>query len=108
MAALSFLLSLVMALDSAITVSVLIYLLGAILTNALTVIYDYVGSAGRAVLLALNYLVPQPALFDLSGKVVHDWPALLVAMLALATLYALMFIVPYLGLSYLLLRRKPL
>jgi ABC-type transport system involved in multi-copper enzyme maturation permease subunit len=108
MAALSFLLSMVMGLDAAITVSLLIYLLGNVLTNALTVIYDYLGAAGRAVLIALNYCVPQPAMLDLSAKVIHGWEPVPMRILGLATLYALMFIVPYLGTSYLLLRRRPL
>lgn len=108
MAALAFLLSMVMALDAAITISALLYLLGQVLTNALTMIYDYVGPAGQWVLRALNYLVPQPVLFDLSAKVIHDWPPLPAPMLALVSLYALMFIVPYLALSYALFRRRAL
>lgn len=66
------------------------------------------GAAGRAVLLMLNYCVPQPALFDMSAKVVHGWPPIGAGPIALATAYALMFIVPYLALSYLLLRRRAL
>lgn len=108
LAALSFLLSMALNLDAAITITILIYLLGDILTNALTTIYDYVGAAGRAFLIFLNYAVPQPALFDLSAKVVHGWPPISPAILGLVTLYALMFVVPYLGASYLLFRRRAL
>lgn len=108
LAALAFLLSMLMALDAAITVTLLIYLLGHVLTNTLVMVYEFTGEAGRFVLQALNYLVPQPALFDLSAKMVHGWPPLAAGMLALATAYALMFIIPYLGLSYLLFRRRAL
>lgn len=108
LAALSFLLSMLMGLDAAITVAMLIYLLGNMLTNALTLIYEYVGDVGQIVLKVLNYTIPQPALFDLSAKVVHEWPPISAAMVGLVTLYALMFIVPYLVASYLLFRRRAL
>lgn len=107
-AALSFLLSLVAALDATITIVALIYMLGHVLTNALIVIYDFTEGVGRVVLKVLNYVVPQPALFDLSGRMVHHWAApSAMAMLAL-TGYALLFIIPFLGVSFLLLRRRPL
>lgn len=108
LAALAFLLSMLMALDAAITTTLLLYLLGAVLTNAMVIVYDFVGAAGRILLLVLNYVVPQPALFDMSAKVVHEWPPVPAWVLALATGYALMFIVPYLAGSYLLFRRKRL
>ncbi len=107
-AALAFLLSMLMGLDAAVTTSLLLYLLGAVLTNSLIVLHDFVGAGGRVVLLALNWLVPQPALFDLSAKVIHGWAPVPAAVLALATAYAMMFIVPYLGASWLLFRRRAL
>lgn len=108
LAALAFLLSMLINLDAAVVLTALIYLLGQVLTNALTVLYDSFTAPGRAVLLLLNYTVPQPALFDLSSKVVHDWPPLTPGILGLAALYALMFVLPYLGLSAWLFRRKAL
>jgi ABC-type transport system involved in multi-copper enzyme maturation permease subunit len=108
LAALAFLLSLLMALDAAIVVTMLLYLLGQVLTNALILLHDYVGATGRVLLLVLNYTIPQPALFDLSAKVIHEWPPLGAATLGLVTLYALMFIGPYLGISYGLFRRRAL
>ena len=108
LAALAFLLSMLINLDAAVVLTSLIYLLGQVLTNALVVIYDSLGRLGQDFLLVLNYIIPQPALFDLSAKVVHDWPPLHASVLGLATLYALMFVVPYLGLSAWLFRRKAL
>lgn len=108
LAALAFMLSMLISLDAAIVISALIYLLGEVLTNALTLIYDYLGQAGRILLLVLNYTIPQPTMFDLSAKVIHGWPPLSAGILGLVTLYALMFIAPYLGLSFLLFRKKPL
>ena len=108
LAALAFLLSMVMGLDAAIVTTALLYLLGHVLTNALAILYEFMGAAGKLLLLALNYTIPQPALFDLSAKVVHDWPPLSAEVMVLAALYALMFIVPYLGLSFFLFRRRAL
>lgn len=108
LAALAFVLSMMMNVDAAIVITSLIYVLGQVLTNALVMIHDYVGATGRAVLLTLNYLVPQPLLFDLSSKVIHEWPPVSAGILLLVTLYALMFIVPYLGISMLLFRKKSL
>lgn len=108
LAALAFLLSMLINLDAAVALTALIYLLGQVLTNALTMIYDSLSQLGRGFLLLLNYTIPQPALFDLSAKVVHDWPPLRAGVLGLATLYALMFILPYLGASAWLFRRKAL
>ena len=102
------LISMVMGLDAAITVAALFYLLGQVLTNTLTVLYEFMSPAGKVLLTVLNYAVPQPAIFDLSGKVVHAWaPAAGWAML-LATGYAAMFVLPYLAISLGLFRRKAL
>lgn len=108
LAALSFALSMLMAVDAAITVTTLLFLLGHVLTNALTMLYEYLGALGQWMLIGLNYLVPQPALFDLSGKLVHGWDPIGWEIVLLATAYALMFVLPYLALSYVLFRRKPL
>lgn len=108
LAALAFALSLLMGLDAAITLAALLYLLGQVITNAIMLLHDYLGPASQGLLRVLNYAVPQPALFDLSGKIVHEWPPLSTGVLGLATLYALMFILPYLTISYLLFRRRAL
>ncbi len=108
MSALAFLLSMLINLDAAVVTSTLIYLLGSILTNALMLLYGELGVAGRGLLRLLNYTVPQPVLFDLSNKLVHEWPPIAAGVIGLSTLYALMFIVPYLSLSYLLFRHRPL
>lgn len=108
LAALAFVLSMTLNMDAAITIATLVYLLGNVLTNALTMLYEFVGPVGRVLLTILNYAVPQPALFDLSAKVVHEWPPIPASILGLATLYAGMFVVPYLGLSYAMFRRRAL
>lgn len=108
LAALAFVLSMVMNFDSTVTVAVLIYMLGQALTNALVLLYGYSTAPGQAVLLFLNYTIPQPALFDVSARLVHNWPPVTTRAMAMVTRYALMFIIPYLAISYLLMRRRPL
>ena len=108
LAALAFVLSMLLNLDAAIVSCVLLFLLGHVLTNALVVLRDYVGGAGRVALIVMNYCVPQPALFDLSARVVHDWPPVSAAAMGRAALYAAMFIVPYLAVAYALFRRRAL
>ncbi|MCE5231668.1 ABC transporter permease subunit [bacterium] len=108
LAALAFLLSMLMDIDAAITTALLLYLLGSVLTNAMIIVHDFVGAAGRVLLVILNYVIPQPALFDMSAKVVHEWSPVPAWVLGLSTLYALMFIVPYLSFSYLLFRKRKL
>lgn len=55
-----------------------------------------------------NYAVPQPAIFDLSSKVVHGWNPAAAWAIAMAFGYAAMFIIPYLAISLGLFRRKAL
>lgn len=108
LAALSLLLSMLVESDAAMTIGALLYLLGQLLTNALMELWSEVGVAGHVLLRVLNYSVPQADLFDLSEKIVHDWPALGAGTLGWATVYALQFIIPYLVLCWLLFRRRPL
>jgi ABC-type transport system involved in multi-copper enzyme maturation permease subunit len=108
MAALSFMLSMMINLDAAITLSSLIYLLGHVLTNAMTLIYDFTSGRGHLLLKLMNYLVPQPALFDLSAKVVHGWDPVGMEIVGLTVIYALMFILPSLGFSLFMFQRRAL
>jgi ABC-type transport system involved in multi-copper enzyme maturation permease subunit len=114
-AALSFLVSMIANTDAAITLSALLYISSQILMNLMSEIYDYVGAAQRAFLLALHYIIPQLTLFDASAKVIHSvdegqvvWGPLSVRVMTTLTLYALAYMSLYLGLAWLFFRRKPL
>jgi len=109
-ASLAFLLSLVLNLDAAVTLSALLYILGQIFTSALSYIYDYVSAFGQAVLLFLNFIIPQLTLFDISSKVVHGntWSPIEMWAMRDLTLYAGGYIVVFLGLSYVIFRRRPI
>lgn len=107
---LSFWLSLLFNLDAAITVGLLFYATSAVITSATAFLYDWTSGMGQVLLTALNYLLPQLTLLDLSAKAVHSeyWPALSLRTMAQLTAYASVFIVVYVGLAMLSFRRKPL
>lgn len=107
-AGLAFALSLVFNQDAAITMTALIFLLGQIFTSAITILYDLTTPAGRVALKVINYTVPQPALYDMSGKVVHGYPPIETRILLLITAYTAGFVIVSLALSYLFFRRRPL
>jgi len=107
-ASLSFLLSLVLNLDAAITLASLLYILGQIFTSALSSIYDYVNGVAQAGLLVINLLIPQLTLFDISSKVIHGdtWPPVQWWAMRDLTLYGLGYTVVFLALSYAIFRRR--
>lgn len=110
LATLAFWLSMVLNLDAAITLAVIFYLTAATYTSITTYIYELLGPVQRAVLVVLNYALPQLALFDLSEKTVHDevWPPLSFATMAELTLYGGTFAAVYFGLALFSFRRRPL
>ena len=107
---LCFFLSLIMNLDAALTMGVIFYLSSNVLITGISFIYDYVGSAGKAVLKILTFALPQLALFDFSGKTVHAnvWPPLGWRTMLMLTVYALVFIGLYYSLSAIVFRRRAL
>jgi ABC-type transport system involved in multi-copper enzyme maturation permease subunit len=109
-AAMAYMLSLLLNLDAAITVATLVFILASAYTSILSTLYDLVGQVGKVVLLALNFLIPHLTLFDLSAKVVHQqvWSAISMKAMVLLTCYGLAFTMAYLALTYVLFRRKPL
>lgn len=118
LATMAFLLSLMMNLDAAITLGAVFYGLSSVLMGAVSYLYDWVGAAGRLMLLALTILLPQLPLFDLSEKTVHaervtlggewTWTALDAPTMAMLTGYGCVFAAVYFTLALLLFRRKPL
>jgi len=72
-------------------------ILFAVLSGLITNVLIQIGSAENPLLLAVNYLVPQLSLFDLTTKVVyaHSWPPLETPILLGLTLYAMLFVLAY-------------
>lgn len=118
LAALSYLLSLLLNVDAAITIGALLYLCSQVFLSLMSYIYDFLAPFQRLVLLSMHYIVPQLTLFDASAKVVHSvpdangvadvWPSLAPWAIQQLTIYGLVYTAIYLGASYLLFRRRAL
>ena len=110
LATLGFALSLRLNLDAALTIGVVFYFTSAVIMSASVYIYSETGTAGRLVLLVLNYALPQLALFDLSEKAVHSeaWGPLPALTMANLTVYGAAFAALYFALAYIQFRRRPL
>jgi ABC-type transport system involved in multi-copper enzyme maturation permease subunit len=138
LASLSFMLSLLFNIDAAITVSILIFVLGGTVSSSIDYVYDSVKDFGRfhipgfgmagisvggLLMRLLNYGIPQLTLFDLSGKVVHAtemsgpsvssgmvtrWTAVDPWVLGGLTLYAVAFMTLYLGIAHWMFKRRAL
>lgn len=125
LAAMVFMLSMVLNTDAAITLSALLFLASQILMNLMELLYDTsLPAVNRWALLALHFLIPQLTLFDASSKVVHSvstvlqtqgpslsrevWGPLPAWVLSQLTLYAAVYIAFYLAAAYLCFRRRPL
>ena len=107
---LSFLLSIRMSHDAALSLGFLFYLVSNILSNLFLLLYDTAEGLGRTLIVALTWLFPQLVLFDLSEKNVHGdvWPPLSASVLGQLALYALVFTGAYFLLALWSFRRKPL
>ncbi len=109
LAGLTFLLSLLLNIDAAITISILVYVFSQVLMALMSYIYDYITPGQQSLLLVLHFLIPQLSLFDLSGKVVHEiWPPIGAWAMWALTAYGAIYTSLYLSASYLLFRRRTL
>ncbi|MFC1601000.1 ABC transporter permease subunit [Candidatus Sumerlaeota bacterium] len=114
-AAMVFLLSMMLNTDAALTIAAILYVASQALMNTMSYLYDFVGGLGRAGLLLFHFVIPQLALFDASSKVVHSidegtviWGAMPAWVLGQLTAYAAVYIAIFLAGAYLLFRRRPL
>lgn len=108
--AMCFMLSLMLSYDAALVIGLLLYSASGIISSTSIFLFDLTTDLGRLLLLALNYLLPQLVLFDLSEKIIHSelWgPVSLAAMVAL-TAYALAFTSVFTAISCRLFRRRPI
>ena len=110
LATLGFWLSMLLNLDAAITVGVVIYFTASTLTTMTAYLYDFMGPVGQAVLKIVVFLVPQLTLLDLSGKAVHAgvWSPLPFTILAMLTVYGLVYAGLYFTFAGLCFRRRAL
>ena len=105
-----FLLSLSFTPDAALTLALLLYFAAGLISHISVTLYELSDAVGRLLLQVLNYALPQLALFDLSGKVLHSelWPPLGFQTMAELTGYALVYALVFGAGSYWLFRRRPL
>lgn len=108
LATMAFLLSLLMHKDAAMTICTLLFLVSSFSTNLLVQLYEYMGSAGRGVLILLTYAIPQLTLFDLSEKAVHAeiWSPLSWQVIFYLTIYAICYTLVFFAGALLLFRRR--
>lgn len=105
----AFMLSLLLNIDAAITISILLYLSSHVLMTLMSYIYDYLDLWQQTLILGLHFIVPQLTLFDLSAKVVHEvWPPIASWAIWVLTGYAAVYTILYLSASCLLFRRRAL
>lgn len=111
-ASMAFLLSVLLNTDAAITLSVVLYVGSQVMMNAVTLLREYVDPIRLNIAVALLYIVPQLTLFDASGRVVHGregrFDMIEPEALVLMTGYGLFYIALFLGLTYVMFRRKAL
>lgn len=108
-AAMAFLLSLLVNIDAAITISTILFLASQVLMTLMSHLWDLVGPVQKWLIIALHYVIPQLTLFDLSAKVTHNiWAPVPAQTVVILSIYGVTYCLVYLGLSYLLFRRRPL
>jgi ABC-type transport system involved in multi-copper enzyme maturation permease subunit len=111
-AALSFLLSVLLNTDAAITIGVILYGGSQVMMNAVTLLSEHLDPIRLKVAVALLYIVPQMTLFDASSRVVHGregrFEYIETSALFALTAYGLFYTALFLGLTYVLFRRKAL
>ena len=110
MATLCFWLSMVFNLDAAITVGVLLFILGNTLVSMVTTLYPLTTDMGRVILKGFVFVVPQVSMFDMAEKAVHSdtWPPLGLFTLVKLTVYGSVFAAVYFSFAMLCFRRRAL
>ena len=107
---LSFWLSMIMNFDAAVTLGVIFYASASMFSTVMTTLYQFGDWLFQKLLLAGNYLIPQLSLFDLSKKAVHAqmWDLVSFKVMAMLTLYALVFSGAYYCFAMICFRRRAL
>lgn len=91
-----------------VTVSLLTALCMQLFAHSVLYVHDDLSGAAKAIVEAIYWAAPHLELFDLSKKVVHEWPAVPVWVLADMTAYGCVYAGIVLTVGALRLRRMPL
>lgn len=101
-------LSLFLTHGANVTVSLLLCLAMSTFANTILAVHGELQGAGRWIAEGLYWVVPHLELFDLSKKVIHDWPSIPVGALAALTAYAVLYATLFIALGAWRFRRTAL
>ncbi len=82
-----------------ITLSLLLMLAMSTFANTVLAVHSELQGAARLVAEAVYWVVPHLELFDLSKKVIHEWPSIPFPALAAVTAYGLVYAALFLALG---------
>jgi len=91
-----------------VTVSLLLCLAMSTFANTILTVHSELDGASKKISEVLYWIVPHLELFDLSKKVIHEWPAIPAVVLAALTAYAVLYAGLFVGLGCWRFRRIPL
>ncbi|MCP4641639.1 MAG: ABC transporter permease subunit [bacterium] len=100
--------SLVLTHGANVTICLLLTLAMSTFSNTLLTVHSSATGVARWILELVYWVVPHLELFDLSKKVVHEWPAVSWGVLGAMTLYAVLYAGIFLALGSWRFRRQPL
>ena len=101
-------LSLFLTHGANVTVSLLLCLAMSTFANTILAVHSELEGGARRLAEGVYWVVPHLELFDLSKKVIHDWPSIPVAALAALTAYAVVYAALFIGLGCWRFRRVAL
>lgn len=101
-------LSLVLTQAANVTISLLICFGSAMFSRTVLIIHDSLGLWQQKLITAAYWIFPHLDMFDLSKRVIHGWIPAPAWTLVAMTIYALIYMVVFLGLGFLRFRRMPL
>jgi hypothetical protein len=101
-------LSLFLTHGANVTVSLLLSLAMSTFANTILAVHGELQGAARWIAEGLYWVVPHLELFDLSKKVIHDWPSIPMGALAALTAYAVLYAVLFVALGAWRFRRTAL
>ena len=91
-----------------VTVSILYFILGHWIGKAISDVLDKCGAFLAWVLRTLNYILPHLDYFDLSKKIIHQWPPVPAWVIITVMIYALVYISIFLLIGTLKFQRRQL
>lgn len=91
-----------------VTVSILYFILGHWIGKAISDVLDKCGAFLAWLLKSINYILPHLDYFDLSKKIVHQWPPVPAWVIITVMIYALVYISIFLLIATLKFQRRQL